>query len=270
MSDRGLEIRNLSKQFPNGTHALIEVDLDVPVGQIAAVIGPSGAGKSTLLRCINRLAVPTAGTIRLGGTDLGALRGRELARARRGIGFVFQQFNLIRSYTVLDNVLSGRIGYNPMWRNLLRSYSDEDVAIAREAVVSVGLADKMDIPARELSGGQQQRVSIARVFAQQPALILADEPTASLDPALAGQVLELLVSLSRQKCASVLLNLHQIELAERYCDRVIAMRAGEIVWDGVPAALTREVLRSIYGVDLAEAAPRAQGEVPAGDARAPA
>jgi phosphonate transport system ATP-binding protein len=242
-----IAIEGLRVVWPDGTVAVDGVTLAVPAGQIVAILGGSGAGKSTLLRAAARLIEPTAGRVRVGDRDLTAARGRALARARAAIGFVFQQFNLVRNHTVLDNVLMARLSHVTPLRGLLGLFGPEDRAIARRCLADVGMQDKAGALARELSGGQQQRVAIARAFAQAPRALFADEPTASLDPRLSQTVLALLRGYCRNHGVPVVINVHTVEHARTLADRVIGLRKGRIVHDGPAAALDQAALDSIYG-----------------------
>ena len=211
------------------------------------VIGPSGSGKSTLLRCLNRLLDPTSGRVLLDGQDLTRLRGAELRRARRRMGMVFQQFNLVRRSTVLKNVLTGRLGYQEGWRTLVPSYSLADRLLAWQSLSRLEIAEKATVRADNLSGGQQQRVAIARALAQQPEIMLADEPIASLDPETAVVVLDYLRDINRTDGITMLCSIHHYELAKRYADRIVAMRRGQVVYDGPPDQLDETAYRTIYG-----------------------
>jgi phosphonate transport system ATP-binding protein len=244
-----ITIEHLAKRWPDGTVALDDVSLAIPGGEVVAILGRSGAGKSTLLRCAARLIEPTAGRVRVGDVEITAARGRALARARAAIGFVFQQFNLIRSYTVLDNVLVARLAHVGWWQGLVGLFSAEDRALALRCLADVGMADKAHALARELSGGQQQRVAIARAFAQQPRALFADEPTASLDPRLSETVLSMLRRYGRDNGVPVLINVHTIEHARRFADRVIGLRAGRLVHDGPAGALDDAAVAAIYATD---------------------
>ena len=223
-----LQASGMMKRFGE-TEALAGVSVDVAAGELVAVLGPSGSGKSTLFRCITRLTEPDAGEIYVGGRRLHGITGRELADVRREIGVVFQQFNLIRRRTALDNVLAGRLGAAPLWRVMMGMFSIEDQRRALNALDSVGLGDQVHQRADTLSGGQQQRVALARALAQESRVLLADEPVASLDPETAESVLKLMRSLARTNGLAILCTLHQPELADRYADRVVRMRNGRLV-----------------------------------------
>lgn len=249
-----LVLKKLTMVWPDGGKGLDGIDLEVPPGQFIAVIGLSGAGKSTLLRSINGLLKPTSGSITLGGEQLTGADPATLRSMRRRIGFVFQQFNLTKSHSVRRNVLNGRLGHSGLSAALFGRFTPEDEAKAQEAIAAVGLSGREQSMVASMSGGQQQRVAIARVLAQEPDLILADEPTASLDPKLTTSVLALLRQINQQRNISILLNLHEIELAKDYCDRVIALRAGRLIWDGSPAEMSEARLRDIYNLSEEELA----------------
>ena len=261
-----LEIQALVKRYPTGDHALRGVDLIVPDGQVMALIGPSGAGKSTLIRCVNRLVEPTSGRILLDGEDLTGLRPRGLRRARRRMGMIFQEFALVERLTVMENVLSGRLGYVGFWRSTLRRYPQADVDRAFDLLERVGLDGFEDKRADALSGGQRQRVGIARALMQEPALLLVDEPTASLDPKTSRQIMRLITELARERGVAAIINIHDVALAKRFVSRVVGLREGEIVFDGAAAALDAERLTLIYGDEdwdeSAEAEPDANGAEP--------
>jgi len=242
-----LRIEGLTKVFPDGTVALKDVSFTVQDGEFLAIIGLSGSGKSTLLRCINRLIDPTEGRVTWDDVDVTAAKGAELRHIRRQIGMIFQQFNLVKRSTVMTNVLSGRLGYADPWWSLVHRFQTEDRERARTALERVGIPEKADNRADQLSGGQQQRVGIARALMQEPRLMLADEPVASLDPVLAHSILQYLELLNRQDGITVLCSLHFLDLVHRYASRVIGLKAGELVFDGLPAELTRERFKEVYG-----------------------
>ena len=244
---RGLEIRNLSKEYRTGVAVLRNISLKFADHGIAAIIGPSGTGKSTLIRCINRLTDPTSGEILFKGTDLARLRGRRLREARRKIGMVFQEYNLVERLSVIENVLCGRLGYLPAWRAWLRRFPAKDIERAFSLLDSVGLGDFATERADRLSGGQRQRVGIARALMQDPDLVLADEPTSSLDPKTSVEIMELIAHQAAAQGIPVIVNIHNVELAKRYADRVIGMSKGEVVFDGSPKALEHSHLLQIYG-----------------------
>jgi phosphonate transport system ATP-binding protein len=244
-----LRIEHLTKTYPNGTRALVDVSLEVPAGQFVSIIGLSGAGKSTFLRCINRLIEPTSGRVWLGDEEITAAGPAELRLIRRRIAMIFQHFNLVRRSSVMTNVLSGRLGYAATLPSLLHRFNAGDHADARANLQRVGLSEKGQQRADTLSGGQQQRVGIARALMQRPELILADEPVASLDPATAHSVLDHLEQMNKRDGMTVLCNLHFLSLARRYADRVIALKAGELVFDGGPDEIDDARFKEIYGED---------------------
>jgi len=242
--------RNLSKSFDGGrTFALKDVNVEVKPGEFIAVIGLSGAGKSTFLRAINGVNVPTAGHMEVLGLAVESLTRQQLVQLRSRIGFIFQQFNLVKSLTAIQNVLVGRVAYVPRWRSLSGCWGDENTRLAKEALDSVGLSGRYAEKVRNLSGGQQQRVAIARAMVQQPQIILADEPMASLDPKLSEVVLDILSKINRDKGITVLVNIHVLELAKKYAKRVIAFRKGNLVFDGPMDSLTEAELEKIYQLD---------------------
>jgi phosphonate transport system ATP-binding protein len=245
-----IEVKHLSKQFKDGTKALSDVSVNIPEGDFIAVIGLSGAGKSTFLRCLNRLVDPSEGQIIVNGTDVASLRGGALQKYRRTVGFIFQQFNLVKRLTVMDNVLSGRLGYHPTWRGMLGLYTEHDKEIARSYIQNVGLSEKENTRVDSLSGGQQQRVAIARAMTQEPQLILADEPMASLDPRLSDVILGILKNYNETKGVTVLVNIHVIELAKRYAKRVLAFNKGRLVFDGPIEKLDAALEEDIYTGNL--------------------
>jgi phosphonate transport system ATP-binding protein len=244
---RALVIRNLVKEYRKGQPVLRDISLSVSEPGIVAIIGPSGTGKSTLIRCINRLVDPTSGSIMLGGADLATLQGEPLRAARRRLGMVFQEYNLVERLTVIENVLCGRLGYVPVWRAWTRRFPEADIARAFALLESVGLADFATRRADQLSGGQRQRVGIARAVMQEPDLILADEPTSSLDPKTSVEIMELLAKVGRERDIPVLVNIHNVALARRYALRMIGMSKGVVVYDGPPAGLQDSHLAEIYG-----------------------
>ncbi|MBW7885312.1 MAG: phosphonate ABC transporter ATP-binding protein [Caldilineaceae bacterium] len=242
-----LTIEHLTKIYPNGVKALDDVSFEVPKGEFLAVIGLSGSGKSTLLRCINRLIEPTSGKILFDGMDVTASNDADLRFVRRRIGMVFQHFNLVHRSTVLTNVLSGRLGYvNPVW-SLINRFPKADVEKARVHLERVGLAEKASSRADALSGGQQQRVGIARALMQDPALILADEPVASLDPVLAHSIMRHLEQINKDDGVTVLCSLHFLDLVHAYADRVVALNEGKLMFDGPPEQIDDRKFKEIYG-----------------------
>jgi phosphonate transport system ATP-binding protein len=258
-----LEVRNLTKVYGDGTVALKDVSFTVEPGDFLVIIGLSGSGKSTLLRCINRLIDPTGGRILWDGVDVTAARGQDLRRIRRQIGMVFQQFNLVKRSSVLTNVLAGRLGYVSPVPSLFHSFPPEDRERAWKALDRVGIRDQARKQARELSGGQQQRVGIARALMQQPRMILADEPVASLDPVLAHSILGHLEQLNREDRITVLCSLHYLDLVQRYASRVIGLRAGRLVWHGTGEDIRRmsdSEFKEIYGEDAVRTSAGRQAE----------
>jgi len=242
-----LEIKNLTKIYPGGIKALDNVSFTVPDGQFLAVIGLSGSGKSTLLRCINRLIEPTEGQILWNGKDITAASVDEMRKIRRHIGMVFQHFNLVHRSKVITNVLAGRLGYvNPAW-SLVNRFPKEDMEKAIAQLERVGIADKANSRADELSGGQQQRVGIARALMQDPEMILADEPVASLDPVLAHSIMTHLEDINKKDGVTVLCSLHFLDLVHRYSDRVVALNAGKLVFEGDPKDIDDVKFKEIYG-----------------------
>jgi len=244
-----LQIQGLEKRYPTGDLALKGVNLELPAGAVVGLIGPSGAGKSTLIRCVNRLVEPTAGTIRLAGTDIGALSASALRRERRQIGMIFQEFALVERLTVMENVLSGRLGTTGFWASWFRRFAGADIAAAYRLLSRVGLAGMENKRADALSGGQRQRVGIARALIQHPRLLLVDEPTASLDPKTSRQIMRLLLELCREHGLAAIVNIHDVVLATEFLPRIIGLRGGEVVFDGAATALTPDVLTRIYGAE---------------------
>jgi phosphonate transport system ATP-binding protein len=238
--------------YPGGVRALDDVSFEVSRGEFVVVIGLSGSGKSTLLRCINRLVEPTAGRVWIDGVEVTALDREGVRRLRREVGMIFQQFNLVKRLPVLTNVLTGRLGYLPPWWSLVNYWPPEVVQQALEALERVGIREKAGVRADQLSGGQQQRVGIARALMQQPKLILADEPVASLDPATSHSVLRYVEELNRQEGITVLCSLHFLSLARRYGTRVLALKEGRLVFDGPPGEIDPRRFREIYGEDAVE------------------
>ncbi|HJX38699.1 MAG TPA: phosphonate ABC transporter ATP-binding protein [Anaerolineae bacterium] len=247
-----LEIQNLTKVYEGGTVALRNVSFIVNDGEFMVIVGLSGSGKSTLLRCINRLIEPTEGRVIWNGIDITALSGDELRKIRRQIGMIFQQFNLVKRSSVMTNVLSGRLGYVNPWRSALGRFPKQDVAKAWKALETVGILDQANKRADELSGGQQQRVGIARALMQDPQLLLADEPVASLDPATSHSILKYLEQLNRELGVTVLCSLHFLSLARAYGTRLIALKDGEVVFEGLPAEIDDDKFRDIYGQEAVQ------------------
>jgi phosphonate transport system ATP-binding protein len=245
-----IHAKALCKHYDRGrTVALDGIDVRVDAGEFVAIIGLSGAGKTTLLRLVNATLAPTAGELRVLGQDVGRLDERGVRDLRRQIGFIFQQFNLVKNLSALQNVLVGRVAYAPLWRTLTGWYAREDVELARLALDAVGLRGRYDDEARALSGGQQQRIAIARALVQQPRILLADEPMASLDPRLSQTVLDILADVNRRQGITVLINIHVLELAKRYARRLVALRKGKVVFDGPPDRLDAATIERIYHVE---------------------
>jgi len=248
-----LRLQNLEKRYRTGDLALKGVDLEVPDGQIMALIGPSGAGKSTLIRCTNRLVEPTGGKVWLNDMELTSLGAGALRRARRRMGMIFQEYALVERLSVMENVLSGRLGYVGFWRSYFRKYPQSDIDEAFRLLGRVGLDHMVDKRADELSGGQRQRVGICRALAQNPELLLVDEPTASLDPKTSRQIMRLICELCKERKLSAIVNIHDVMLAQMFAERIVGLKLGEIVYDGPPDGLTAEVLTEIYGEEDWEA-----------------
>lgn len=242
-----LQVEHLTKVYENGTVALEDVSFEVPDGAYLAIIGLSGSGKSTLLRCVNRLIEPTEGHIIWNGEDITEASQEDLRRFRRRVGMVFQHFNLVHRSKVITNVLAGRLGYTNPALSLVNRFSREDMARAIAQLERVGLQDKAHSRADELSGGQQQRVGIARALMQNPEMILADEPVASLDPVLAHSIMRYLEMINREDGATVLCSLHFLDLVHRYSDRAIALNEGRLVFDGAPSDIDDDRFKEIYG-----------------------
>ncbi|HEV2553333.1 MAG TPA: phosphonate ABC transporter ATP-binding protein [Bosea sp. (in: a-proteobacteria)] len=244
-----LVIENLTKRYATGDLALEMVTLSVPAGQVVGLIGPSGAGKSSLIRCVNRLVEPSEGTIRLGDLDLSRLSRGALGQARRRMGMIFQEYALVDRLSVMENVLSGRLGYVGFWRSFFRRFPQADIDRAFAVLDRVGLTDHVDKRADALSGGQRQRVGIARALVQEPDLLLVDEPTASLDPKTSRQIMRLIVELCAERNLAAIVNIHDVALAQMFVQRIVGLRKGKVVFDGPPDGLTPEVLTEIYGAE---------------------
>ena len=242
-----LSLKHLSKSYVRGKPVLNDISLDIAARGITAIIGPSGTGKSTLIRCINRLVEPSAGAVVLDSEDLVRLPRKALRLARRRIGMVFQEYNLVERLTVMENVLSGRLGYVSAWRAWRRRFPPEDIARAFELLEVVGLSGFAQSRADSLSGGQRQRVGIARAVMQQPAVLLADEPTSSLDPKTSVEIMQLLTDIARDRTIPIVINMHDVELAKRFADRIVGMAGGRVVFDGPPDRLSDDTLKTIYG-----------------------
>ncbi len=247
-----LEIENLHKIYNNGTHALKGVSFKVEEGEFLVIIGLSGSGKSTLLRCVNRLIEPTSGKIRFLGKNITHIKGEELRKAKSQIGMVFQQFNLIKRRSVLTNVITGKLGKLGTLESVFERFSDETIKEAYTNLDRVGITEKADIRADSLSGGQQQRVAIARSLMQNPKLLLADEPVASLDPATSNSVMQYFEKINKELGTTVICNLHFLSLVRRYASRVIALKAGEIIYEGMPSDIDETWFKTIYGEDAEE------------------
>ena len=242
-----LEIKQLIKKYRTGDVAINGVDLKVEKGQVMALIGPSGAGKSTLIRCVNRLENPTSGEIWFNDENIVKLRSGRLRKARRNMGMIFQEYALVERLTVMENVLSGRLGYVGFWRSYLRKFPQTDVKEAFRLLEKVGLEKMFNKRADELSGGQRQRVGIARALIQNPDILLVDEPTASLDPKTSRQIMRLITELCEEHQLAAIINIHDVALAQMFAERIVGLREGSIVYDGPPDNLKPDVLTEIYG-----------------------
>ena len=259
-----LEVRHLTKVYDDGTRALKDVSFTVPDGEFLVVIGLSGSGKSTMLRCINRLIDPTEGEIIWNGVDLAKLKGEELRKARRKIGMIFQHFNLVKRSSVMTNVLSGRLGYTSSWHSLFGRFSAKDKVKALEAIKRLGIEKQALKRADELSGGQQQRVGVARALMQDPEMILADEPVASLDPVLAHSIMQYLEMLNKEDKMTMICSLHYLDLVQRYATKVIGLKDGELVYQGNKKdilAMTDEEFKNIYGEEAERVGGGLEGEL---------
>ena len=253
MAEPYLVVEHLTKVYERGhVVALKDVSFEVQKGEFLVIIGLSGSGKSTLLRCINRLIEPTKGRIFIDGVEITRLSPRQMRKFRRKIGMIFQHFNLIKRATVMTNVLTGRLGYNPTWRTLLGLFPRSDRELALRNLERVGLLEKAYVRADELSGGQQQRVGIARALMQQPELLLADEPVSALDPATSHSVMQYIEQMNREDGVTVLASLHFLSLARRYGTRIIALKDGELVFDGAPEEIDDRKFKEIYGEEAEE------------------
>ena len=257
-----IEFQHVSKTYPNGVKGLKDVNLTIDQGEFVAIIGLSGAGKSTLIRTINRMIDVTEGTLTVDGVDVMTLRGKSMRRFRRKIGMIFQSFNLITRSTAIKNVLSSMVPDMDFFRVLFGIFTREQKLQALEALDKVGILDKAYTRCDQLSGGQQQRVALARTLNQNPKIILADEPVASLDPITAKQVMQDFVRINKEYKISILLNIHHVDLALKYCDRVIGIRAGEIVFDGPASTITQEQIDEVYNGAKAPTMGEGEGEIP--------
>lgn len=244
---------HVNKTYGNGFQALKDINLSIDQGEFVAIIGLSGAGKSTLIRTINRMHEISSGNLLVNDVDVSLLKGKELRKFRRGIGMIFQSFNLVTRATVLKNVLTAKVPDLPLWRTALGIFPKKDCIAALEALDKVGILDKAYSRVDQLSGGQQQRVALARTLAQNPQIILADEPVASLDPVTAKQVMTDFKKINQEMNITVLINIHHVELALQYADRVIGIKNGNIIFDGSVISVTKDVLSEIYGGNLEEA-----------------
>lgn len=247
-----LKVENLHKIYKSGTHALKGVNLQVNDGEFLVIIGLSGSGKSTLLRCINRLIEPTSGSIFFLGKNITHVKGEELRGVKKHIGMVFQQFNLIRRRSVLSNVINGRLASLGTFESIFENYSDRVIADAHKCLETVGIPEYASVRASTLSGGQQQRVAIARSLMQNPKLLLADEPVASLDPATSNSIMQYFEKINKELGTTVICSLHFLSLVRRYATRVIALKAGEVVYEGAPRDIDETWFKTIYGEEAEE------------------
>lgn len=259
-----LTIDSLDKKYPTGDLALKSVSLSVQTGEVIGLIGPSGAGKSSLIRCVNRLIEPSGGSVTLNGKNILGMGQHQLRLARREIGMIFQEFALVERLTVMENLLSGRLGYTGFWASWFRRFNQADIARAFELLDRVGLGGMHNKRADELSGGQRQRVGIARALMQSPTLLLVDEPTASLDPKTSRQIMRLIIDLCRERGLAAIINIHDVVLATEYLPRIVGLRAGEIVFDGPAQAVDQTILSRIYGEEDWTALTRKVQEAAAG------
>ena len=241
-----IEIKHVDKVYPNGFKALSDVNLTIQDGEFVSIIGLSGAGKSTLIRCINRMHDISGGEILIDGVDISSLKGKKLRSARKDIGMIFQSFNLVKRSTVFKNVLAGRVGYHNTFETLFNIYSKDEKMLALRSLDKLGILDKAYVRADQLSGGQQQRVALARALTQDPKLILADEPVASLDPVTTISVMDDFTRINKLGITIIAI-MHHVDLAKRYSTRIIGVKAGQVVFDGKPEEVTDEVTMKIYG-----------------------
>ena len=247
-----IKFEHVDKTYPNGTRGLIDVNLEIEQGEFVAIIGLSGAGKSTLIRTVNKMIDITDGKLTVNGIDVSSLKGKELRQFRRKIGMVFQSFNLVNKTSVINNVLSAKVADMSVFRTLFGLYSKEDKLQALESLDKVGILDKAFSRADMLSGGQMQRVALARTLTQDPEIILADEPVASLDPIMADVVMEDFCRINREMNITVIINIHHVDLALQYANRIVGINSGRIVYDGPTKDVNKDILRQIYGRDLNE------------------
>ncbi len=241
-----LSVKNLHKTYPTGEHALKGINLSLEEEEFVAILGQSGSGKTTLLRCINRLVEPDSGSVALNGIEITGLKKRDLRKVRRNIGMIFQEFNLIDRLTVIENVLSGRLGFTSSWRSLIRSFKSSDIDRALEACERVGIIEHIEKRADQLSGGQRQRVGIARAIIQNPKVLLVDEPTSNLDPAIGREVMELIRKVAKEEKVSVLIALHDVQFAIKFSDRAIGVRSGKKVLDIQGDELSKKNIEQLY------------------------
>ncbi|MFQ3285466.1 phosphonate ABC transporter ATP-binding protein [Natronomonas sp.] len=260
-----LRVTDLQKTYPTGDEALKGVTTSVEGSQTVAMIGPSGAGKSTFIRCVNRLTEPSGGEVFLDDTELTALGDDALRSVRRDIGMIFQEYNLVERLTVMENVLTGRLGYISAWQAFRRSFPAEDIERAYEILNRVGLGDMENKRVDELSGGQRQRVGIARAVIQQPKILLVDEPTSSLDPETSNTVMRLLTDIAAEREVPVLINIHEVDLAIEHADRIVGLHDGELVFEGSPSELDQQGLDQVYrGAEVPENADKERTTMDAG------
>ncbi|UCZ52072.1 phosphonate ABC transporter ATP-binding protein [Bacillus shivajii] len=247
-----IEFKDVSLVYPNGTQGLKNVNLNIKQGEFVVIVGLSGAGKSTLIRSVNRMVTPTDGELIIDGENILSHKGKKLRELRTKVGMIFQNYNLVKRSSVMKNVIAGRLGHTGTLRSVLNLYSKEDLSLAYQSLNRVNIGEKVHARADELSGGQQQRVSIARVLTQQPKIILADEPVASLDPPTSHQVMTYLRKVNKEDNITTIVNLHFIDMAMEYADRIIGMRNGEVVFDGDAKTVTEKTFEEIYGRKIRE------------------